>query len=49
MSTAIQTVEELANQEYKYGFVTDVETDAIPVGLDEGVVELISAKKGEPK
>ena len=49
MSTAIQTVEELANQEYKYGFVTDVETDAIPVGLNEGVVELISAKKGEPK
>ena len=49
MSTAIQTVEELANQEYKYGFVTDVETDAIPVGLNEGVIELISAKKEEPR
>ncbi len=49
MSTAIQTVEELAKQEYKYGFTTDVETDSIPVGLSEDVVELISAKKGEPR
>ena len=48
MSTAIQTVEELAKQEYKYGFTTDVETDSIPVGLNEEVIEMISAKKGEP-
>jgi len=48
MSTATETVEELAKQEYKYGFVTDVETDSIPVGLNEDVVRLISAKKEEP-
>lgn len=34
--------------EYKYGFTTDVETDAIPKGLSEDTVRLISAKKGEP-
>ena len=49
MSTATETVEELANQEYKYGFVTDVETDAIPIGLNEDVVRLISSKKEEPE
>jgi Fe-S cluster assembly protein SufB len=49
MSTATETVEELAKQEYKYGFVTDVETDSIPVGLNEDVVRLISSKKDEPE
>jgi len=34
--------------EYKYGFVTEIEADTLPKGLDEGVVEAISAKKGEP-
>lgn len=34
--------------EYKYGFVTDVEMDSIPKGLNEDVIRLISAKKGEP-
>ena len=36
------------HQPYKYGFVTNVETDSIPEGLDESVVEAIWAKKGEP-
>ena len=49
MSTATETIEELAKQEYKYGFVTDVETDSIPVGLNEDVVRLISSKKDEPE
>ena len=49
MSTSTQTIEELANQEYKYGFVTDVEADTIPKGLSEDVVRLISAKKEEPE
>ncbi len=49
MSTATQTIEELANQEYKYGFVTEVEADTIPKGLGEDVVRLISAKKEEPE
>jgi Fe-S cluster assembly protein SufB len=40
--------EELTQQEYKYGFTTDVETDIIPVGLNEDVIRLISSKKNEP-
>ena len=46
MSSAI---EQLANQEYKYGFVTDIEADVAPPGLNEDIVRLISAKKGEPE
>ncbi len=42
------TVESLVNQQYKYGFVTDIEADTIPRGLSEDVIRLISAKKGEP-
>ncbi len=43
------TVEELALAEYQFGFVTDVDQETIPVGLDEDVVRLISAKKREPE
>ena len=49
MSTATETIEQLATREYKYGFVTDVETDTIPKGLSEDVVRRISEKKGEPE
>ena len=42
------TVKTLVNQPYKYGFVTDIETEKIPRGLSEDVVRLISAKKNEP-
>jgi len=45
MSTAIES---LVNKEYPYGFVTDVETDTIPRGLNEDVIRLISSKKNEP-
>jgi len=48
MSTATQTIEQLASREYKYGFVTDVEQDSAPRGLNEDVIQLISAKKQEP-
>ncbi len=41
-------IESLVNQDYKYGFVTDIEADVIPRGLSEDVIRLISAKKGEP-
>jgi len=44
-----ETIEQLANQEYKYGFVTDIETDTAPPGLNEDIIRLISAKKGEPQ
>jgi Fe-S cluster assembly protein SufB len=49
MTTETRTIEELANREYKYGFSTDVEADTIPVGLNEEVIRLISAKKHEPE
>jgi len=42
------TVQDIANREYRAGFVTDIESETIPAGLDEGVIRLISAKKGEP-
>src|SRR3984893_4504822 len=49
MSDSTNTIETFANQEYKWGFVTDLEADAIPRGLSEDVVRLISAKKNEPE
>ena len=48
MSTATKTIEGLANSDYKYGFVTALEADTIPRGLNEEIVRLISAKKNEP-
>ena len=49
-STATTKVfEDLAAQDYKYGFVTDVEQDIVAKGLNEDVVRFISAKKGEPE
>ncbi|MBD2001583.1 Fe-S cluster assembly protein SufB [Oculatella sp. FACHB-28] len=43
------TVRSLVNQPYKYGFVTDIESESIPRGLSEDVIRLISAKKQEPE
>src|SRR5436305_10609523 len=43
------TVEQIANQDYKYGFVTDIESDQAPPGLNEDIVRLISKKKEEPE
>jgi Fe-S cluster assembly protein SufB len=43
------TVESLVNKEYKYGFVTDIEADVAPKGLNEDIIRLISAKKQEPE
>src|SRR6516162_3454144 len=48
MSTATSTIEELANREYKHGFVTDIEADALPRGLSEEIVRAISSRKNEP-
>ena len=45
MSTSLQQV---TGQEYKYGFVTDIESDSVAPGLNEEVIRFISAKKGEP-
>jgi len=41
-------VETLVNREYRYGFVTDIESDVTPKGLNEDVIRLISGKKQEP-
>lgn len=42
-------LEELTSSEYKYGFVTDIETDNAPIGLTEDTIRFISAKKVEPE
>jgi Fe-S cluster assembly protein SufB len=47
--TELSDIELLANREYKYGFVTDIEADEIPKGLSEDIIRLISLKKEEPE
>ena len=42
-------LDEITQSDYKYGFTTDIETDVIPMGLNEDVIRLISAKKNEPE
>ena len=49
MKSANDTLEELAGREYKYGFITDIESDTVPPGLSEDIVRVISAKKNEPE
>ena len=48
METPNAEVDALVRREYQHGFVTDLESDTVPPGLDEDVVRLISRKKGEP-
>jgi Fe-S cluster assembly protein SufB len=48
MTTPAREIEKLTGGDYRYGFVTELEVDQVPPGLDEGVVELISSKKREP-
>jgi Fe-S cluster assembly protein SufB len=48
MSTGTDTIEQLARQEYRYGFTSDVEADLAPRGLNEDIIRLISRKKSEP-
>jgi len=48
-TTETQKIEELTNKEYKFGFVTDIEADTIPKGLNEDVIRQLSAKKQEPE
>src|SRR5205823_5911311 len=49
MATQLTSIETLANREYKWGFVTDIEADSIPPGLNEDTIRLISARKNEPQ
>ena len=48
MATALDQVRDTTGSDYKYGFVTKVEEDRVPIGLSEDVVRQISAKKDEP-
>jgi hypothetical protein len=47
--TENELAKDLENQEYKFGFVTDIETDTVPIGLNEDIIRLISNKKNEPE
>lgn len=49
MQESNDILQEVTGSEYKYGFVTDIDTEVIPRGLNEDVVRLISAKKNEPE
>ena len=44
-----QTLEEFASRDYEWGFVTDIEADSAPPGLNEEIIRFISAKKEEPE
>jgi Fe-S cluster assembly protein SufB len=49
MSSSVNTIQDLANREYKWGFVTNIEEERVPKGLNEDIIRLISAKKNEPQ
>ncbi|MGH9815720.1 MAG: Fe-S cluster assembly protein SufB [Candidatus Acidiferrales bacterium] len=48
MSTNVKTIRDLAEREYQWGFVTEIEEERVPKGLNEGTIRLISEKKNEP-
>jgi Fe-S cluster assembly protein SufB len=48
MTTETNAIEQFAEQEYKYGFITDIEADSTPAGLNEDIIRFISMKKQEP-
>ncbi|HTY92971.1 MAG TPA: Fe-S cluster assembly protein SufB [Steroidobacteraceae bacterium] len=48
MTETSTDLEQLVARQYRHGFITDIESETVPPGLDEGVVRLISRKKGEP-
>src|SRR3954451_15395424 len=49
MPTETREIETLANREYKWGFVTEIEADEAPPGLNEDIIRFISHKKKEPQ
>ena len=49
MNTSVKELGDLVGREYKEGFVTDIESDTLPPGLDESVVRFLSSKKSEPQ
>src|SRR5215471_12835792 len=49
MDESLSTIEQTVLNDYKYGFVTEIETESAPKGLNEDIVRFISAKKNEPQ
>lgn len=49
MPTEAATIESLANRDYQWGFVSDIDATSVPAGLSEDTIRLISAKKNEPE
>ena len=49
MNEVLSTIEKTVLTDYKYGFVTDIEADEAPKGLNEGIIRFISTKKKEPQ
>src|SRR5690606_34025488 len=49
MPSSTDTIEAIVRQGYAYGFVTDIETDSAPPGLNEEIIRFISHKKSEPE
>ncbi|MDX2165235.1 MAG: Fe-S cluster assembly protein SufB [Gammaproteobacteria bacterium] len=49
MTSSNEAIHQLMDQEYQHGFVTDIESDTFPPGLNEDVIRAISAKKNEPE
>ncbi|MBV9183681.1 MAG: Fe-S cluster assembly protein SufB [Acidobacteria bacterium] len=49
MTTNAETIRDLAEREYKWGFVTEIEEDRVPKGLNEEIIRVISSKKAEPE
>src|SRR5437868_4666450 len=49
MPTSTETIEELASQEYKWGWNIDIDADEAPLGLNEDIIRFISHKKKEPQ
>ncbi len=49
MSTQADNIESLVNRRYEHGFITDIDADSLPPGLDEDVIRAISARKNEPE
>ena len=49
MANDNEIIDNIANKEYEFGFVTDIEMDVAPAGLSEETIRYISAKKNEPE
>src|SRR6478752_8126304 len=49
MNDGLSTIKRTVSTDYKYGFVTDIEADEAPKGINEDIVRFISAKKKEPE